>query len=85
MGSVTNPKTLDSCDNGDRLKLPTKREANMARPVKKETLKAYELLSTPHPRSPSGQPYTMAEAAREAGITLSTMYYHVNKQKQAAK
>jgi len=57
----------------------------MARPVKQETVKAYMLLSTPHPRSPSGQPYTMAEAAREAGIALGTLYYHANKQKHLAK
>lgn len=57
----------------------------MPRPVSEKTHRAYALLSTPHPRSPSGQPYTIAEAAREAGVTLSCLYYHVNKQKQADK
>lgn len=57
----------------------------MPRPVSEKTLRAYDLLSTPHPRSPTGQKYTKAEAAREAGIALSALYYFVNKQKQAAK
>jgi len=57
----------------------------MVRPVDQRTLKAERLLTTPHPRSPSGNPYTKAEAAREAGISLSALYYHINKQKVAAK
>lgn len=51
----------------------------MGRPISDKTYHAIKLLFTPHPRSPSGQPYTKAEAAKEAGIALPTLYHHLNK------
>lgn len=57
----------------------------MARPVQQKTLDAYELLSKPHPLSPSGQRYTMREAAEKLGVRYNTLVQHVLKQKQAAK
>ena len=57
----------------------------MGRPVSEKTYYAERLLSTPHPRSPSGQPYTKAEAAKEAGIALPTLYHHLNKKRKDEK
>lgn len=57
----------------------------MARPVDQKTLDAYELLSQPHPLSPSGKPYTTKEAAMKAGVRYNTLVQHVLKQKRAAK
>lgn len=57
----------------------------MARKVDQKTLDAYELLSKPHPLSPSGQPYSVMEAAKETGVLYITLYRHAKKQKQAAK
>ena len=57
----------------------------MGRPVDKRTLEAYELLSKPHPLSPSGMPHTVKEAAEKAGVRYNTLVQHVLKQKRAAK
>ena len=57
----------------------------MGQKVSQKTLDAYKLLGKPHPRSPSGRHYTLAEAAREGGVLYMTLYYHDKKQKQAAK
>lgn len=57
----------------------------MARKVDQKTLEAYALVGKPHPLSPSGQPYTVMEAAKEMGVQYMTLYRHAKKQKQAAK
>ena len=57
----------------------------MGRQVSEKTYYAERLLSTPHPRSPSGLPYTKAEAAKEAGIALPTLYHHLNKKRKEDK
>lgn len=50
----------------------------MPYPLKKATLRAEKLLSTPHPKHPERM-YTMAEAAEKAGINRSTIYRHMWK------
>lgn len=59
--------------------------AKMGRPVSDKMMKARDLLSTPHPLSPSGQLYTIREAAEAGGVPYMTLFYHAKKLKQAPK
>lgn len=56
----------------------------MGQKVSQKTLDAYKLIGKPHPRSPSGRHYTLAEAARESGVLYMTLYYHDKKQKTSS-